>query len=988
MEPKNTITFRIGDETRPILEDKNLKESIFFDLYQKSFVEIDKYIAKVETLKDEANGYKYEGINNLFAFIGERGAGKSSCMMSVGRILEKGESDIYKELELTNKVDGILKHKFINSILIDPSFFDQQNNILSLIIAHLFKTFRDKVSDTNCKIDIDKKRKVIDSFERVQRNLKHFFEFDKSNTDSLDSLVNFAATVDLQNDIKSLIDSYLDFISDDKNGFLVLMIDDIDLHTEHARDMVEQVRKYFIQPNVIVLMAVKIDQLSNVIKNNLSKEYKVLIDNKAIDFDVINEMVERYLGKLIPHSHRIYLPDATVLYNKGLELIVSNEAKDNRLYNTVREGILSLIYEKTSYLFYNTKSTTNIIIPRNLRELRQIITLLINMKSIDNSTTPVIYSNKYNQEQFITYFKETWANKNLSGDAIIFIGELFDIVDPLLINKKVIDYLAHYYKEYISNLSTKEANNSELFRILNPRNKVYNISIGDVLYIIRVIQNITYRDYDIKLLFAIKTFYTFKLNEFLEKSYEVTDSGLITETTIEKDHLSIFSDMEKIISGGYIETRNNDIIDNTTIKVISKPLYISKEVDEDLVKKVSTLVSKVSPLTRKNNHTEITNLWNDYNDTSINISRSDLIYKSFYNGFIVSYNKGYHGFYSLKRFVNNTSNSIIYREMLKQIIEEFENNVSFKMVSRSITIIDCDDVTNLRDEKSLPILEIILSCISKRANDNDLSFREKEEVRFNGNFKATNLKNIYFDIYAPFYNLLDIKKCYQRFELSILDRLDNEFDEFDLFKYSLRSEESLISRILNKLKVEYPESMPIIEDFTRLQRCINSRKNNKNKASEFKEIFSKYIDQVTPTSLDKSNISSEDLMNEVDLLLEHLYNLTQPWMKAWVTINNIEFLESLTTKINSSKDKLKYNGSELALYRTYFDTISNFSTPKYKIDNEEHLSINLGFMSAYSDILKIEIERSKNDNTYQSLFESIFTPYCTENRYNTLYDVK
>ncbi|MGL5227442.1 MAG: hypothetical protein ACRC77_04595 [Bacteroidales bacterium] len=43
MDTKNTITFKIGEETRPVLETKNLKNSIFAELYQKAFVEINNY---------------------------------------------------------------------------------------------------------------------------------------------------------------------------------------------------------------------------------------------------------------------------------------------------------------------------------------------------------------------------------------------------------------------------------------------------------------------------------------------------------------------------------------------------------------------------------------------------------------------------------------------------------------------------------------------------------------------------------------------------------------------------------------------------------------------------------------------------------------------------------------------------------------------------------------------------------------------------------
>ncbi|MGL4410998.1 MAG: hypothetical protein ACRCTF_02505 [Bacteroidales bacterium] len=702
MEPKNTITFRIGDETRPILEDKNLKESIFFDLYQKSFVEIDKYIAKVETLKDEANGYKYEGINNIFAFIGERGAGKSSCMMSVGRILEKGDTDVYKELELTNKVDGILRHKFINSILIDPSFFDQQNNILSLIIAHLFKTFRDKVSDTNCKIDIDKKRKVIDSFERVQRNLKHFFEFDKSNTDSLDSLVNFAATVDLQNDIKSLIDSYLDFISDDKNGFLVLMIDDIDLHTEHARDMVEQVRKYFIQQNIIVLMAVKIDQLSNVIKNNLSKEYKVLIDNKAIDFDVINEMVERYLGKLIPHSHRIYLPDATVHYYSKLKIVKDSDSdiqyKESDELPEVRDRVLSLIYERTEFSFYNSIDSTSYIIPRNLRELRNLMAMLINMTD-DNTTSMGIKYSRYNRSLFIKYFLDTWCSNNLSIKGKNDLLNLFLLTDALQINKCCLLILSTQFKDELDNIeldneelevadnstdSTNYSHNiyseytasfddklkSEVKSILSVNNFSYNISLGDILTIIDYLNLIVYSDEKRKLIFALKFFYSMRLSEYIKELIDKESPvyGLYDDKSTERKEKS-----SRILS-------NNRMSNIPNYTKLTAGSVINTE-SFQLLRKES---NKISRSRRK-----------------IDIS-------------------------TLKDLLNND-----------------------------------DDLFSAGDPK---LLEFFLLAISMRQDQEkkDISFRSQTKIRFLNDCNSITIA--WFDLASIFFNILDIKESYSRFK--------------------------------------------------------------------------------------------------------------------------------------------------------------------------------------------------------------------------------
>ena len=84
MESKTTI-FYVGEETKPVVENlKRLKESIFSYHIDKSIHLIDEHLSVDPKEANDAQDY----VNNIIAFVGERGAGKTSCMCSVISILQ------------------------------------------------------------------------------------------------------------------------------------------------------------------------------------------------------------------------------------------------------------------------------------------------------------------------------------------------------------------------------------------------------------------------------------------------------------------------------------------------------------------------------------------------------------------------------------------------------------------------------------------------------------------------------------------------------------------------------------------------------------------------------------------------------------------------------------------------------------------------------------------------------------------------------------
>lgn len=112
-------------------------------------------------------------------------------------------------------------------------------------------------------------------------------------------------------------------MSSGKEGYLVISIDDIDMNLRVGEKMLEDIRKYLMIPNVIILIAVKMEQLKQIVqqrylvylKDNelLEKEIDNIKEEKSNlleDFkeNIIN-ITDKYLEKVIPYNRRIRIPN-------------------------------------------------------------------------------------------------------------------------------------------------------------------------------------------------------------------------------------------------------------------------------------------------------------------------------------------------------------------------------------------------------------------------------------------------------------------------------------------------------------------------------------------------------------------------------------------------------------------------------------------------------------------------------------------------------
>lgn len=542
-----TIKFDLDGDNRPFIEGlSDYKGSMFHNQYNQCLSLIESYMKGLNP-EDELSDYiakSLDNVNNIFAFDGERGSGKTSCMLSMANMLvnKRHETICADQSDIANTC-------FVTMPMIDPSFFDADHNVLSLFVARLYSVYQEYENQPGNKYnDSIERNALVSQFIKVQQDLRVMFG-DKKAHDGLEYLVNMAASVDIRNDIKNLVKCYLDYIKC-PDAVLILMVDDIDIDSAHAREMAEQLRKYFMQPNMIVFVSLKVSQLTSILERDLLLEY----NDKEHAKDIVAERVERYLAKLIPAHQRIYMPAPMEYMDAKLEIVNTKKWNLDLVDGiAVNQVIPELIFQKTRFLFYNSKKHVSYIVPRNLRDIRQLLKMLVQMPEYKETGC----RDSYNKEMFRQYFFKDWIDINLTQKYKEATIELLKAKEIQTFNIRVLLILNRFYKDKIGTHLLKK----EIDSVFSESNKHYNISLGDVLSIIRVIEKTTHNDDDRRFLFFIKSLYSmnlYKAYDSITSSKEEKQVPIDKNVIIEKKDFDLVHNDYEAITGGCLYNSSLD----------------------------------------------------------------------------------------------------------------------------------------------------------------------------------------------------------------------------------------------------------------------------------------------------------------------------------------------------------------------------------------------------------------------------------------------
>lgn len=421
MKDEKVLTVIKGQEFKLSLKKKIEEQDIFYDQYLEAATMLDDIVVNDED-DNQATWAKVETENNIIAFCGERGEGKSSAMFTFINALSdrnvKNNSTIFAQCK------NVKNTVFSKPVVIDPSAFDNVHNVLDIIIASLYRKFSDKYDECPERFDNYKRERLLNEFQKVYKDISlindpaKMLEEEYDYEGSIEKISKMGESLRLKQNLNNLVNLYLDYMISGKEdtGYaskkLLVAIDDLDMCNVNAYKMSEQIRKYLIIPDIIIVMALKVEQLQLCVEEENLKNYSNVLKNQEkiagamID---VGDMAERYIAKLIPKSRRIYLPNVRYIENAK----ISYQKKDNeiiyedKMINSLNASLLELIYEKTGMRFLLNEEKLNWLQPDNLRDTVNLIILLGDMKVPENDSD-------YNEniEKFTEYYEKEWIPRN------------------------------------------------------------------------------------------------------------------------------------------------------------------------------------------------------------------------------------------------------------------------------------------------------------------------------------------------------------------------------------------------------------------------------------------------------------------------------------------------------------------------------------------------------------------------------------------------
>ena len=426
MKNEKILTVIKGQEFKLSLKDKIEINDIFYDQYLEAAAMLENIMANEENDK-QPDWKKAETENNIIAFCGERGEGKSSAMFTfINAVVNKKEQ---KESTIFAQCENVKNTVFSEPIVIDPSAFDNVHNVLDNIIASIYQKFSDKYDVSPERFDNYRREQLLNEFQKVYKDISllndpaKMLEEEYDYEGSIEKISKMGESLRLRRDLSNLVKLYLDYMmpEDSRNQYtskkLLIAIDDLDMCNANAYKMAEQIRKYLIIPDIVIVMALKVEQLQLCVQEENFKNYSNVLKNQEKIAGAIldvEDMAERYIAKLIPKSRRIYLPNVRYIENAKISYQKKKDQKKNgeiiyedKMTNSLNASLMDLIYMKTGMRFLLNEEKMNWLQPDNLRDTVNLIILLGDMKVPENDSEYL-----ENIEKFTEYFEKEWIPQN------------------------------------------------------------------------------------------------------------------------------------------------------------------------------------------------------------------------------------------------------------------------------------------------------------------------------------------------------------------------------------------------------------------------------------------------------------------------------------------------------------------------------------------------------------------------------------------------
>lgn len=390
-------------------EYKDISTSIFGTIYSNAGRLVEKIIAdNYEWTQSEKNRKNSDfERSNVISFIGHRGTGKTSAMLSFRDILDfYTETQKYGLNQMNTPLLNMVKRqnvKFYTLDCIDASIMEESENIFVLILAAMFSKIQKSANEKTQRIDEYDNRVLYQKFEKIYEDYTSINSKENAldGYSAFEKLRNAASSQKIRENFEELVRIYLNVLDGNEQNytktaqkFLVISLDDIDIARRKKNSgkenwgtykIMSTIYKYLTVPGVIVLTAYDYNNLQERCMNffAIENEQKEGYERSTLQF----------IEKVFPIYSRLYMPS---LLNNNIisrnEIKISlGKNKDNILQNfvtgnktnifSIKDFVFFLLYDKTNVILDYDEESKHFFIPDTLRGLFNLVELLNKMES-------------------------------------------------------------------------------------------------------------------------------------------------------------------------------------------------------------------------------------------------------------------------------------------------------------------------------------------------------------------------------------------------------------------------------------------------------------------------------------------------------------------------------------------------------------------------------------------------------------------------------
>lgn len=411
-------------------ETSQFETSFFSDVYENAIDAVEEIVndnrKKEKIVGERRKDQRVRSIANVISFIGRRGTGKSSVMMSFQDALRQYTNDYYQCEKYNNLIFGkeadMGNVRFFSLDYIDASALEESEDVFILVLANMLnylyslKSFSDEYNDNS-------KRELISSFERIY---EEFLTLKNSRQDrdgvysSFETLLNVASSQKIRERFYNLVQQFIRYIRTNtaeraKECYMVISIDDLDMahyNTQNSNktrskinnksyEIVNSIHKYFSIPGVIVLTAYNYENLmlqSEKFFIESDKTANEKYHEKESQQMTSSRLASQFVDKVFPPAYRVYLPSwkkndfgsssTRIDISTGIsgENLLGKYIENTDPTLTIKKFILALYAEKTSIFYDPLGKKIHFLEPDSLRKIVDIVAIFEGVEKTEDYT--------------------------------------------------------------------------------------------------------------------------------------------------------------------------------------------------------------------------------------------------------------------------------------------------------------------------------------------------------------------------------------------------------------------------------------------------------------------------------------------------------------------------------------------------------------------------------------------------------------------------